>query len=450
MAEASNSLVSSSEDPFGKRVTELYYQRDSRRKGSSKSQASRQSSASMDKRSRCYSFILATVEDCRFQHFMALVIFANLFTVGLQTDYLASNVTEHVPIGYTLAESVFCAVFLAEILARIYVYRLAFFIMPGWQWNVFDCFMVVLQTFEQLLELLIMRGGIGEGGFFSFGFLRALRILRVIRLLRAARIVEHVRELQTIVLSIGSSVKSLCWTLLLMALLIYTVGVSFTQLVLNHRLGQPDAPADSIIVTHYGSLGASILTLYGSIMGGVDWVNVVEPLLDQIHPLVGVAYSFYVAFAVLAMMNVVTGVFVEASLKTARDHHEAILLSSAGNLFQDSDMDESGHVTWKEFESRLDHPDMQEFFKSIDVDVSEAETVFHLMDMNEKGSLDVDQFMGGCLRLRGPAKAVDLAMLMHETRRMARRHAKQMSILHKRIESILAMFPQMDGGKEAA
>merc|ERR1712226_1727207 len=36
-------------------------------------------------------------------------------------------------------------------------------------------------------------------------------------------------------------------------------------------------------------------------------------------------------------------------------------------------------------------------------------------------SINAEEFLSGCLRLRGPAKSLDLAILMHEVRRMARR-----------------------------
>jgi len=450
--EKSNSFVSSGREPFGSQMDQLYFQRDQRRKNTNfsmsdaypvKSTSIRPSSG--DKRT-LFTYLEAIIDNSYFNHLMALVIVANLVAVGMQTDYLATMCTEETPVGYTVAEALFCTVFLVELLLRIYVHRWSFFTSVGWQWNVFDCAMVLLQVSEQVLEMVILTVGLGEGSSFSFGFLRALRILRVIRLLRAARIVEHVQELQTIVLSIGGSIKSLLWTLLLLALLIFVVGVSFTQIVLNYRLSNTGLSPESVFVAHYGSLGASVLTLYGSIMGGVDWVGVAEPLLSEIHPLCGIVFAFYVAFAVLAMMNVVTGVFVESSLKTARDHHEAFLLSHAGNLFVDADLDDSGSVSWSEFQSCLDHPEMIQFFKSIDVDITEAETVFHLLDFNECGKLELDQFMGGVLRLRGPAKAVDLAMLMHETRRMARRQGKQMSCLYRKLGDLTKLVSSIDGG----
>merc|ERR1712228_849165 len=65
---------------------------------------------------------------------------------------------------------------------------------------------------------------------------------------------------------------------------------------------------------------------------------------------------------------------------------------------------------------KLEVPQMQEFFKAIDVDQSEAKGLFHLLDLDNSGSVSAEEFINGCLRLRGPAKSLDLALLIQEVR----------------------------------
>eukprot|EP00913_Durusdinium_trenchii_P003197 g2957.t1 len=60
--------------------------------------------------------------------------------------------------------------------------------------------------------------------------------------------------------------------------------------------------------------------------GGVDWNDLSLPL-EPISPIMSLIFALYIAFAVplfsrqtvLAMMNVVTGVFVESALGSARE-----------------------------------------------------------------------------------------------------------------------------------
>merc|ERR1719440_90103 len=71
-------------------------------------------------------------------------------------------------------------------------------------------------------------------------------------------------------------------------------------------------------------------------------------------------------------------------------------------------------ITFKEFESKLHTDDVREFFKAIDVCVSEADALFRLIDTEGKGVIHLNQFMHCLLKLRGPAKSLDLTLLMIE------------------------------------
>merc|ERR1719199_1840014 len=83
-------------------------------------------------------------------------------------------------------------------------------------------------------------------------------------------------------------------------------------------------------------------------------------------------------------------------------------------VFREANGGITGVMTWEMFESQLDKRNMQEYFRAIDVDPSEARGLFRLLDLDGSGAIDAEEFLSGCLRLRGPAKALDLALLMHE------------------------------------
>merc|ERR1719364_90285 len=93
-------------------------------------------------------------------------------------------------------------------------------------------------------------------------------------------------------------------------------------------------------------------------------------------------------------------------------------------------------MTWKTFQSQLDQPNMKAYFRAIDVDVSEAKGLFRLLDLDGSGFIDAEEFLSGCLRLRGPAKALDLALLMHEVRRMVSRIQEQKKLLQKQLSRL--------------
>merc|ERR1711933_716185 len=120
------------------------------------------------------------------------------------------------------------------------------------------------------------------------------------------------------------------------------------------------------------------------------------------------------------MMNVVTGVFVDSVLVSAKRDKDHMLVSNARELLRGVD---GNRMTIQIFEDKVGSQEMQDFFKGIDVDASEAKAVFRLLDTDESGEIDAEEFLSGCIRLRGPARALDAAVMLREIR-MIRRYLK--------------------------
>merc|ERR1712187_9201 len=99
----------------------------------------------------------------------------------------------------------------------------------------------------------------------------------------------------------------------------------------------------------------------------------------------------------------------------------------------DLDEDGSGFISFNEIEDHLQSEAVQEYFKAIDVDPSEAKHLFEMLDINGSGEIDLEEFLSGCLRLQGPAKALDLLLVTRENRRFFYKVETQMA----RILSLL-------------
>eukprot|EP00931_Biecheleriopsis_adriatica_P052192 TRINITY_DN30337_c0_g1_i5.p1 TRINITY_DN30337_c0_g1~~TRINITY_DN30337_c0_g1_i5.p1 ORF type:complete len:131 (-),score=24.70 TRINITY_DN30337_c0_g1_i5:82-474(-) len=69
-------------------------------------------------------------------------------------------------------------------------------------------------------------------------------------------------------------------------------------------------------------------------------------------------------------------------------------------------------LDWDTFQDELDNKALVSFFQAIDVDPSEAEFIFKLIDVNDNGGVDLEEFINGCLNLKGPAKAIDSCKIL--------------------------------------
>jgi hypothetical protein len=125
-----------------------------------------------------------------------------------------------------------------------------------------------------------------------------------------------------------------------------------------------------------------------------------------------VLFCAYVSFGVFALLNVVTGIFVQSAMVAAKQDNETYVVNQIRELFEHADCDGSGVVSWEKFSSQLDSKEMKEYFKHLDIDIAEANGVFSLLDLNSDGELSADEFLNGSLRLRGTARALEMEVMM--------------------------------------
>jgi hypothetical protein len=257
-------------------------------------------------------------------------------------------------------------------------------------------------------------------------------------------------ELRIMVHSIASSCKSLVWAMVLFLCLTYILGVFITGLIADAASTQPqllDRTTD--LHLYYGDLPRALMSLFQATTGGLDWDVMLRPLVRDVHPLMAIPFAMYIGFTLLAMMNVITGIFVDQALDTAKSSKDMDLRSHMRILFLQTDKDSSGVLSWEEFDSKLEDADMVRCFKMLDIDNSEAKGLFTLLDTDMSGEIDAEEFVMGCLRLKGNAKAIDLATLMYFNKRMATWWAQQMGAVRGDLHDILCCLCMDDELAEA-
>jgi len=360
------------------------------------------------------------------------VIILNSVVIGVQADWNVQHIGAQEPEFFGVSEKLFGVIFTGELLLRIYGFGFRrFYCGPDWKWAVFDTFIVSMQIFEEISSLFVDDAANG-----NLGFMRVIRILRLLRIMRLVRILQFVNELRTMVMSVANSMRSLVWTILLMLLMMYIIGVYLCQLIADTGAENPSALSTDLM-TYYGSLPRAVLSMYQAMTGGVDWNDLASPLETSISPIMSLVFALYIAFAVLAMMNVVTGVFVESALGSAREDREREVIHAVRKIFNMGDQNRNGVLSWAEFSDTLEDPSNSRYFSTIGINASEARGLFNLLDADDSGSISVQEFIQGCLRLRGQAKAIDLATLIYMTKRMVYWLQDRLEYVESSLERIM-------------
>eukprot|EP00929_Paragymnodinium_shiwhaense_P048467 TRINITY_DN24498_c0_g3_i1.p1 TRINITY_DN24498_c0_g3~~TRINITY_DN24498_c0_g3_i1.p1 ORF type:complete len:819 (+),score=173.22 TRINITY_DN24498_c0_g3_i1:126-2582(+) len=365
----------------------------------------------------------------KFDNFIGSIILLNAVTIGAQTDFTAQRLTDNVPSAFKNIDLVFCLIFSTELSLRFYVFKMKF-LTPcgeGWLWNYFDTFVVVAQLLEYAMELAANASSLDAG---QIKQMRVLRVLRLLRILRVVRVLHLISELRTIVSSIVGSFKSLGWTVCLLLLMIYIVAIFFTQSITENfvELGRTDPESmnedEASLRLYFGSLGRAVLTLWQAMSGGLDWDTLAGPLLHELGFFTSLLFASYIAFAILALMNVVTGVFVQTALNSAKEEEESFMTDQIVSLFHIGETAEnenasasSAEITLDQIIGSLEDPSQAKEWNAIGVAAEEARYVFTLLDIEESGRIPFQEFLGGCLRINGPAKSLDVLTVMQEARK---------------------------------
>jgi voltage-gated sodium channel len=221
----------------------------------------------------------ALVESRGFELIITWLIVVNAVTLGLETSPVL--MAEHGALLH-LIDHALLAIFVVELLAKMVIYRAAFFRDP---WRIFD-FLVVG------ISLLPASG--------PLSILRALRVLRVLRL------VSIIPSMRRVVGGLFLALPSMGSIFLLLMLVFYVFAVMATKLY------GVDFPV------YFGNIAASAFTLF-QVMTLEGWAaEIVRPVMEK-HPQ---AWLFFLPF-ILATSFTVLNLFIGIIVSAMQTEHEA-------------------------------------------------------------------------------------------------------------------------------
>merc|ERR1719203_494940 len=85
------------------------------------------------------------------------------------------------------------------------------------------------------------------------------------------------------------------------------------------------------------------------------------------------------------------------------------------------DTSQSGSLTIDEFQKHIEDDKIQAIFRSRHIDLGHVQTLFFLLDVDETGDVDMEEFVQGVLRLKGGATSMDLAVLTYRVEHILHR-----------------------------
>lgn len=197
-----------------------------------------------------------------------------------------------------------------------------------------------------------------------------------------------------------------------------------------------DEKAD--LIFYFGSVEASILTLYKASTGGDDWSGYYD-LLVPMGPFCSGLFLFFISFMQIAVLNILTGIFVENAMKLAEPDRQAMFseqqklhlktLKELEHIVDQMDVSVDGEISEKEFDQEMERHDsrMREYLGAIGIHTTDAERFFHMLKAAHFGKpVAKDSFVAGILKLPGVAQSIDMQGL-----------TCQLKLVHKKLHDLV-------------
>eukprot|EP00931_Biecheleriopsis_adriatica_P046784 TRINITY_DN26908_c0_g1_i1.p1 TRINITY_DN26908_c0_g1~~TRINITY_DN26908_c0_g1_i1.p1 ORF type:complete len:533 (-),score=112.79 TRINITY_DN26908_c0_g1_i1:268-1866(-) len=379
--------------------------------------------------------VLSIVNHPLFDVMMACVIAFNAITLCAEVEVSARRGESFDTLF--LAFGIFFALcFLIELVLRLFAFKIEFFKDPvNWKWNIFDLGLVLFSA----IDLSILLSGVSSEQSQTYVFFTAAKTMKMLRVLRIFRVFRLSRKLSELALMISDSLMNLVWALIMVMVIIFIFGIVIaetTGLWLQAALDPDNEGLNWLALSdqstgdvfemgkRFGTISRTAASLLQIMLGGMDWADVVEASTAT-GVLVPLMLYTFIAFTMLAVLNVVTGVFVDSALENTKKleqykldkakDQEKLMMDQLHRFFMRVDKNGDGILTQGELLAMLKHEDLLAVLGIWGFRADDVSRLYTVLDENHDGEITFSEFAEQILRLQGPARSIDLHFLAMDT-----------------------------------
>jgi hypothetical protein len=371
------------------------------------------------------------------ERLVSIMICLNVLFLAYSADYAVKHVDQQMTPFIYVCEILFLVFYLFEMFVRLKVHGVYFFFNEEMNWNLFDFFLVGISIWDVFATHWTSAAedekSSGEG--FNISFLRALRLFRMSKIFRILRVMRYFSELRMMLNCITMSIRPLFWCMLNMSIFFSIFAITFLHGVAGYL---QDPSADLIqrekLIKDWGSIGRAILSLYKVTTGGTDWGHLADSLRVT-GDIYFCLFLLFTAFVLLAVLNIMTGIFVDRAMRIASEDRDGMILEK---LYHERKMvedltrtfciiTETSHVNVEEvpmtkdqFMHQMNLPAMRTYFAVMGLEIWDPSRFFALLtNMSPNGKVDAQVFVRGCMQLRSDPKGIAVQGILADIQGLA-------------------------------
>eukprot|EP00439_Symbiodinium_sp_Y106_P033385 s2882_g4.t1 len=376
-----------------------------------------------------------------FDMICALAVVTNSLFLGVEVE-MSKEAPSGLPLPFVVLQYLYAWWFTTELAMRIIADGRHFFCSEDARKMCYRLYKIII-----IVSFVDGMGDVNSmTGLRAFRIVRITRIVKVVRLMRVFRFVQAFR---TLIASIADTLKSLFWALMLLVVIVYVFAVLFTQAVNESWIiPEPETSASGYhAVPVHGHLG---------------W-NQLAPDDESIE-------MDFASVGVQACMPVWP--IGQSAMESAQNDHAAMVHSVLKNkqahihrirqLFSKIGDEKTQTITFARFEEKINSPAVRAYFEVLGLDVWDAWSFFKLLDLESGGDVKIEEFGGmlphrlrdlsfkleflmGCLRLRGQARAIDVGKLIHDQTWLIRNQGKFQTFVEVELRKMQEQMTWLTG-----
>jgi len=288
----------------------------------------------------------------------------------------------------------------------------------------------------------------------QFSFLRVLRALATLCGMGGMRIQQSFGELYIMIHALAGAVRPLAWCTLMCGCILIVFGLIIAESTAT-RISRHFPPtevfsedsAQALLLSDWGGTGRCVYSLLMTMLGGTDWGYLLETLVgfgDAAFSMI--CFIVFICFTFIALLNTITAVFIQCAFtRLEKDrvfamHQEAQqkqeYLLAAKEAFENMTGDCNGRALQEDMVLYLQDPEARAAFQKLHLDTDQVEKVFLLMGGNGADGITLQEFVTGCLQLRGAASSVHLELLHQDLKCAIHTLADMMMLLQNQTKII--------------
>eukprot|EP00439_Symbiodinium_sp_Y106_P037697 s805_g4.t1 len=212
--------------------------------------------------------------------------------------------------------------------------------------------------------------GLDEG--FNVWALRMLRLAKVARALRLMRMRRALESLSLLLRCVQSSLQVLFWSLGLLGVIQCIAGMVIGQLLMPYMRNESiDVVRRSEVYKYFGTFNRTLLTMFEVLFA--NWAIPARICIENVSEGFIYIFIFYRCLVGFAVLNVVSAVFVQQTMKAKR-------------FFMTLDASGDGLVSWDEFSD----PQLQLWMSTLDLETQDLVSLFQMIDDGD-GEISVER-----------------------------------------------------------